>query len=81
MGCRLSRTRDCDEVSGASKKGPANINAADPLGGPPACQDLVQVRLALAAVGALEGVEHATFEGAKKSIQKSELVVFCETQQ
>ena len=32
-------------------------------------------------VGTLEGVGHATFGGAKTIIQKSELVVLCETQQ
>ena len=45
------------------------------------CQDIVQTYLPLAAVGALEGVGHAIFEGANKSFQKSELVAFCETQQ
>ena len=32
--------------------------------------------LFLAAVGALERIGHATFGGAKESVQKSELVVF-----
>ena len=36
--------------------------------------------LSLATVGALECVERATFGGAKESVQKSELVVFCEIQ-
>ena len=37
--------------------------------------------LSLAAVGAVERVGYAAFEGTKKSVQKSEPVVFCETQQ
>ena len=37
--------------------------------------------VSLAAVGTLERIGHATFEGAKESVQKSELIVFCETQQ
>ena len=46
------------------------------------CQDMIQTGLSLAAVGALERVGHATFGGAKESVQKkSELAVFCETQQ
>ena len=37
--------------------------------------------LYLATVGALERKGHVTFRGAKENVQKSELVVFCETQQ
>ena len=37
--------------------------------------------LSLAAVSALERIGHVTFGGAKESVQKSELVVFCQTQQ
>ena len=37
--------------------------------------------LSLAAVGALECIGHATFGGTKESVQKSELVVFCDPQQ
>ena len=44
-------------------------------------QDITQTCLSLAAVGALERVGHVTFGCAKGSVQKSELVVFCETQQ
>ena len=36
--------------------------------------------LSIAAVGTLECVGHATFGGAEEGVQKSELVVFCETQ-
>ena len=44
------------------------------------CQDLIQTCLSLAAVGAFERIGHATFGGAKSSVQKSELDVFFETQ-
>ena len=44
-------------------------------------QNIVQTCLTLAAVGALGCVGHATFGRAKQSVQKSELVVFRETQQ
>ena len=37
--------------------------------------------LSLTALGALERREHANFGGTKKSVQKSELVVFCEAQE
>ena len=56
------------------------MNAADESAVCLLCQDIIQTCLSLAAVGALERVGHATFEGAKESFQKSELVVFCETQ-
>ena len=45
------------------------------------CQDIIQTCLFLAAVGVLERIGHADFGGAKESVQKSELVVICETQQ
>ena len=45
------------------------------------CQDIIKTCLFLAAIGVLERVGHATFEGAKENIQKSELVVFYEIQQ
>ena len=45
------------------------------------CQDIVQACLSLVAVGALEDVEHATVGGAKQSVQKDELVIFCKIQQ
>ena len=38
-------------------------------------QNIIQMCLSLAAVGALERIGHATFGGAKESVQKSELVV------
>ena len=46
------------------------------------CQDIVQTCLSLAVVGAVERVGHATFGDVNGiGIQKSELVVFCETKQ
>ena len=57
------------------------INAADELAVRLLCHDVIQTWLSLAAVGALERIGHATFGGAKESVQKSELVVFCEIQQ
>ena len=42
---------------------------------------IIQAYLSLTVVGALERVGYATFRGEKESVQKSELVVFCETQQ
>ena len=45
------------------------------------CRDIIQMCLSLAAVGALERIGHASFGGAKKRVQKSELVGFCETQE
>ena len=46
------------------------------------CRDIVQTCLFLAVVGALERVRHATFGGVNEiGVQKSELVVFCETKQ
>ena len=44
------------------------------------CQDIIQTCLSLTAVGALERVGYVAFGGAKESVQKSELAVFCETQ-
>ena len=80
MGCGLWRTRDCDPILG-SLRGPADINAADELVVRLLCQDIIHTCLSLAVVGALERIGHATFGGAKKKVQKSELVVFCENQQ
>ena len=57
------------------------MNAADESAVRLLCQDIIQTCLSIAAVGALERIGHATFGGAKESVQKSELVVFCETQQ
>ena len=45
------------------------------------CQKIIQTCLSLAAVGALERIGPATFGDLKESVQKSELVVFCENQQ
>ena len=59
----------------------ADINAADESAVCMPCQDIVQTSWFLAAVSALERVQNATFEGTQKSVQKSELGVFCETQQ
>ena len=63
--------------------GPADINAADESVVRLFCQDIIQTRLSYTgtAVGTLERIGHATFGGAKKSVQKSEFIVFCETQQ
>ena len=62
-------------------RGPADINAADESPVRLLCQNMIQTCLSLAAVGALERIGHATFGGSKESVQKSEPVVFCETQQ
>ena len=62
VGCGLSLTRN--------RKRPADINAADQSAARLLCQDKVQTCLSLAADGTLEGVGHATFGGAKKSVQK-----------
>ena len=67
--------------SGASRGGGANIDAADDSAVHLLCQDVIETCLSLVAVGALKRIGHATFRGAKESVQKSELVVFCETQQ
>ena len=80
VGCGLSRTRDCDPVL-VPLRGPADVNAADESAARLFCQDIIQACLSLAAVGALERMGNATFGGAKESVQKSEVVVFCETQQ
>ena len=80
MGCGLSRTRDCDQIL-VPLRGPADINAADESAVGLLRQGLIQTRLFLAVVGALERIGHATFGGAKESVQKSKLLVFCETQQ
>ena len=80
VGCGLSRTRDCDPVL-VPLRGPGDINAADESAVGLFCQDIILACVSLAAVGALERIGHATFGDAKESVQKSELVVFCETQQ
>ena len=80
MGCGLSRTRDCDPIL-EPLGGPADINAANESAVRLLCQDIIQRCLSLAAVGALERKGHATFEDAQDSVQKGELIVFCETQQ
>ena len=80
MGCGLWRSRDCDPIL-VPLRGPADIKAADESAVRLLCQDVIQTCLSLAAVGALERIGYATFGGAKGSVQKSELVVFCETQQ
>ena len=80
MGCGLSRTRDCDPIL-VPLRGPADINAADESAVRLLCQGIIQKCLSLAVVGALGRAGHATFGGAKESIQKNELVLFCETQQ
>ena len=56
------------------QRGAADINAADQSTVRLLCRDIVQTCLSLNAVGALERVGHATFGGANKSVQKSELV-------
>ena len=58
-----------------------DINAADESAVRLLCPNIIQTCWSLAAVGALERIGHATFGGAKESAHKSELVVFCETQQ
>ena len=80
MGCGLWCIRDCDLIL-VPLRGPTDVNAASQSTIRLICQDLVQTCLSLATVGALERVGYATFGGAKKSVHKSELVVFCETQQ
>ena len=57
-----------------------DINAADDSAVHLLCQDTTQTCLSLAAVGALKRIGHANIAGAKESVQKSQLVVFCETQ-
>ena len=79
MGCGLWRKRDCDPIM-VPLRG-AGINAADESAVRLLCQNIIQTCLPLAAVGALGRIGHATLGGAKESVQKSELVVFCETQQ
>ena len=80
LGCGLLRTRDCDPIP-VTPTGAIDINAADQSAVRLLRQDVVEARLALAAVGALERVGYATFGGAKGGVQKSKFVVFCETQQ
>ena len=58
-----------------------DINSVDESAVRLLCQDITQTRLSLVAIGALKCVGHAAFRGAKKSVHKSELFVFCETQQ
>ena len=60
---------------------PTDINAADESAFELLCQDIILTCLSLAAVGALERIGHAIVGSAKESIQKSELVAFCEAQQ
>ena len=54
------------------------MNAADESPVRLLCQNIIQTCLSLAPVGALERIGHATFGGAKESVQKIELVVFCQ---
>ena len=61
--------------------GLADIKAADESAVRLLYQDVTQTCFSLAAVGALERIGHATFWGAKESVQKSKLVVLYETQQ
>ena len=63
------------------RRGRSDINAADQSAVRLFRQDVVEARLALAGVGALERVGYATFGGAKEGVEKSKFVVFCETQQ
>ena len=58
------------------QRGPADINAADQSAVHPICQDIVQTRLCLAAVGALKRVEHATLRGVKKVFRKASSLSF-----
>ena len=60
-------------------RGPADINAADESAVRLLCQNIIQTYLSFAVIGALERIGHATF--AKESVQKSERVVVCESQQ
>ena len=76
MGCGHSRTNDCDPIL-VPLGGVGGYNAADESAVRLLCQDVIQTCLSLAAVGALERMGHATVWGAKESVQKSELVVFC----
>ena len=65
---------------GDSKRGGSDINAADQSAVRLLRQDVVEAYLALAAVGALKREGYATFVGAKEGVQKSNFVVFCETE-
>ena len=78
VGCGLSLY--CNPIL-VPLRGTADINAADESAVRLLCQNIIQTCLSLATVGALERIGHATFGDAKESVQKSELVVFCETQQ
>ena len=80
MGYGLSRIRNYDPIL-VPQGEPADINAAYESAVRLLCQDIIQTCLSLAAVGALECAGHTIFGVVKESVQKSELVVFCETQQ
>ena len=60
---------------------PADINVANQSKVHLLSRDIIRTFLFLAAVGALECVRHAILEDSSKSVQKSEFVVFCKTQQ
>ena len=62
------------------QRGPAYFKKADQSMVHFLCQDIVQTCLSFAEVSAYERVGHAKFGGPKQSGQKSEPVVFCETQ-
>ena len=79
MGCGLSRTRYCDPVP-VPLKGAGGRYAVDQSTARLLCQEKVQTGLFLATVDNLKCVAHATFVGAKGSVQKSELVIVCETE-
>ena len=79
LECGLSRIRDYGPIP-VSPKGGSDIDAADQSPVRLLRQDVVEACLALPAVGALKRVEYATFGGAKEGIQKSNFVVFGETE-
>ena len=58
----------------------SDFNAADQSAVRLFRRDVVKTSLALTAVSALERVGYATFRGAKEHVQKSEFIVFCETE-
>ena len=55
---------------------PVDINAADKSALRLLCQNIVEACLPLAAVGALERVWHATYDGAKKMFRRMTLLSF-----
>ena len=61
------------------QKRSADINAANQSAVCLFCHDIIRMCLSRVTVSALEGLGHATFEGCKKSVQKSEIIVLCET--